>query len=115
MPEEVKDRFVPEEYPPVRTDSARVNEANMYPVWGREVPLQFVYEAASCKLFYTWEDLTSAVGLWDRVAEVTWGRGRCVKGSTTERDDRMGGVPGYRREVEDRFKPDAKWPGGVGK
>ncbi|KAK5651826.1 hypothetical protein OQA88_11595 [Cercophora sp. LCS_1] len=115
MLEHLTSKFLHEEEPPVKTSAVIVNEANMYPVGKSQIPMQFAYEAANCKLFYKWDDLASIQGLWDRVADVTWGKGKCVKGSTTEKDDRMGGVPGYRKEVEDRFKLDAKWPGRVGK
>ncbi|EEY20539.1 conserved hypothetical protein [Verticillium alfalfae VaMs.102] len=33
-------------------------------------PLQFVYEAANCRLFYTWETLTNLTNLWEAVSDV---------------------------------------------
>jgi hypothetical protein len=50
-------------------------------------PLQFTYEAANCKLFYTPTDIYEITGLWERVAEVAWGTGKCVSGSSVNADD----------------------------
>lgn len=47
-------------------------------------PLQYVYEAAECRLFYTAETLGSQDDLWRRVGEVAFGGAddACVEGST---------------------------------
>ncbi|KAK4224656.1 hypothetical protein QBC38DRAFT_514654, partial [Podospora fimiseda] len=49
------------------------------------VPLQFRYEAADCRLFWTWEMMRDMREVWRRVADVGWGGGRCVAGSLSER------------------------------
>lgn len=50
---------------------------------GSDVPLQFVYEAADCRLFYTGTMIKDLTAVWEEVAEVTWrGKRGCVKGST---------------------------------
>ena len=49
-------------------------------------PLQFIYEASNCKLFYTPSDIYDISGLWERVAEVAWGTGKCVSGSSVNAD-----------------------------
>jgi hypothetical protein len=54
-----------------------------------DVPLQFVYEAANCRLFHTAEDLIDMTYLWTRVANVTWGTGTCVDGSSINSDGSM--------------------------
>lgn len=38
--------------------------------------------------------------LWEQVAEVTWKKGKCVHGSTSRNDSRMGGVSSYTPAVE---------------
>ncbi|PPJ55114.1 hypothetical protein CBER1_01536 [Cercospora berteroae] len=45
-------------------------------------PLQYVYDAASCKIFYTAPMYGSQELLWERVYEVAWENGNCVAGST---------------------------------
>lgn len=50
-------------------------------------PLQFQYEATNCRLFYTAADQYDITGLWERVADVAWGNGKCVAGSTINADD----------------------------
>jgi hypothetical protein len=47
-----------------------------------QTPLQFIYEASNCRLFYTQEDLFDITVTWTRVASVAWGDGTCVPGST---------------------------------
>ncbi|KAK4443053.1 hypothetical protein QBC34DRAFT_478567 [Podospora aff. communis PSN243] len=90
--------------PPIRIDATLVNEANMFPVGSKsDIPLHFTYEAANCKLFFTWDALTSVEALWKQVADVAWKGGKCVKGSTTEKNDKMGGVPAFRKGVEDKY------------
>jgi hypothetical protein len=45
-------------------------------------PLQFIYEASNCKLFYKPEDIYSVIPLWRRADSVAWGSATCVPGST---------------------------------
>ncbi|KAM3423555.1 hypothetical protein BST61_g982 [Cercospora zeina] len=45
-------------------------------------PLQYVYDAASCRLFYTAAMYGSQELLWERVYEAAWEDGSCVAGST---------------------------------
>ena len=78
-----------------------------------DIPLQYTYEAANCKIFFTWDMLRNAESLWRKVAEVTWEGGRCVKGSTTEMNDKMGSMPPFRKGVEDKYRLE-KGPGGFG-
>lgn len=118
VPKEVD--FVQDQPPPVRISHLSVatwdngltfNEANMVPLGSNgDIPLQVTYEAANCKLFSTWEMARSVEALWKKVVEVAWKGGKCVKGSTTERDQKMGGVPKYRNEVEDEWRLE-KGPG----
>lgn len=68
-----------------------------------QTPTQFIYEAANCRLFYTASDLYDMAGLWRRVANVAWGNGTCVQGSTTTADGRL---PKYANDTVP-FSPSA--------
>lgn len=52
-----------------------------------QTPLQFIYEASNCRLFFTAEDQYDISNLWTRVANVAWGNGKCVEGSTVTDDN----------------------------
>jgi hypothetical protein len=54
-----------------------------------EVPLQFTYEAANCRLFYTPVDVFEIANLWERVANVTWNGGKCIPGSSINSDNTL--------------------------
>ncbi|KAH6844535.1 hypothetical protein B0I37DRAFT_312394 [Chaetomium sp. MPI-CAGE-AT-0009] len=82
------------------------NAVNFLP-WGEKtegaVPLQVRYEAANCKLFYTWEMARDITAVWRAAAAAAWRGGKCVPGSTTNADGAMGGIPGYTKKVEDQY------------
>ncbi|KAF2734000.1 hypothetical protein EJ04DRAFT_494169 [Polyplosphaeria fusca] len=43
------------------------------------IPLQFVYEAADCRLYYTAEMTVDATAMWKAAADAAWGgKGKCV-------------------------------------
>ncbi len=91
------------------------NVANMLP-FGEEkggLPLQMRYEAANCKLFFTWEMAREIEAVWRAVAGVAWRGSKCVRGSTTNGDGTIGGVPGFVEGVEDRYEL-GRGPGEVG-
>ncbi len=129
LPEGVK-TVPPQDYlPPLRVPSTGLNigpsrwggsfsfnVANGLPVNATEETgstwLQMLYEPANCKLFYTWEMMTDIKAVWRAVVEVAWGGGKCVRGSTAEGDDTIGGVPKYSEKVEDRYKL-GKGPGSL--
>ncbi|KAM7198300.1 hypothetical protein V8F33_005091 [Rhypophila sp. PSN 637] len=67
------------------------------------LPYQMMYEAANCKLFYTWDMSREIVNVWKAAASVAWNGGKCVKGSTTTEDGRIGGVPKYSSKVDDKY------------
>jgi hypothetical protein len=68
------------------------------------IPVQFLYEAAHCRLFYTWDTLTNMEKLWEVIAEVKWGNGACVDKSTTDESNIMGTVaPAYSPEVRSNY------------
>lgn len=45
-------------------------------------PLQFVYEAAECRRFFTVDNYFSQESVWIAAAEAMFGDGKCVEGST---------------------------------
>ncbi|KAH7392849.1 hypothetical protein BKA66DRAFT_438985 [Pyrenochaeta sp. MPI-SDFR-AT-0127] len=46
-----------------------------------ETPLEFIYDAADCRLFYTKETFLNPLSLWKQAADAKWGKGECVPGS----------------------------------
>ncbi|KAK4903104.1 hypothetical protein LTR27_000032 [Elasticomyces elasticus] len=46
------------------------------------IPLQFVYEASDCRLFYTAQQILEQEYVWDAAYNAIWGNGTCVHGST---------------------------------
>ena len=74
--------------PPVRptprlANFGRVNIRNQVR-YNSDIPVQFTYEAADCRLWYTPPMVNDMRVLWTAVAEATWGFGKqyCVPGST---------------------------------
>ena len=47
-------------------------------------PLQFVYEGADCRLFYTAPMMADQTVVWSTVYNSWWGNGACVQGSTDQ-------------------------------
>ncbi|KAJ2902790.1 hypothetical protein MKZ38_000071, partial [Zalerion maritima] len=105
---------------PLAIAAFRLNGENMYPpppddedeVLGS--PLQFRYEAANCRMFYTAETATNPVKLWKAVMGIAFeGDKKCVKGSTVNQDGSIGDeVPRFTEDVLST----AKWaelPGGI--
>ncbi|KAK4196429.1 hypothetical protein QBC40DRAFT_234455 [Triangularia verruculosa] len=97
------------------------NLGNMFPydldkgeiIGDKHLPLQMRYEAAHCKLFFTWEMMREVTAIWKAVKEVAWGGGKCVKGSSTGPDGRIGDkTVTYSKEVEDKYKL-GKGPGSL--
>ncbi|KAM7196897.1 hypothetical protein V8F20_006864 [Naviculisporaceae sp. PSN 640] len=101
-------RTYPDRYMTGWSGSIQTNQGNIIP-WdspnGGEgaIPYQMLYEAANCKLFYTWEMSREIVNVWKAVANVAWNGGKCVKGSTTNKNGTMGGMPKYTPKVEDKY------------
>lgn len=46
------------------------------------VPLQFRYEEADCRLYYTPEMTVDVTAIWKAAADARWGSGKCVGGQT---------------------------------
>lgn len=50
---------------------------------GENIPLQFVYEAANCRIFYTPQTFYNYTNLWNYAADAIWSKPElCVKDST---------------------------------
>ncbi|KAJ5560375.1 Interphotoreceptor retinol-binding [Penicillium frequentans] len=62
--------------------SGNLNLRNEYDPDDDETPLQFVYEAAECRLFYTLENYLQQETVWQAAAKAMFGSFRCVNGST---------------------------------
>jgi len=100
------------------TKDARFNLRNNYNSSSpSELPLQFIYEAANCRLYYQPADLFDITGLWERVVGVTWNGAKCVQGSTVKSDDTM---PTYSWQTMSfgpgavgNFTLDANLPGNI--
>lgn len=61
-----------------------VNLLNQYGPGDDSVPLQFIYEPADCRLFYTLENINEPATIWSTAARTYWGKGQCVPGSNKE-------------------------------
>lgn len=73
--------------------AAQVNAAdNLRNGDASETPLEFVYEAADCKVFYTAEMVGNVEETWKAAATAQWGKGGCVPGSTDAPSSISGGV-----------------------
>ena len=62
-------------------DSGTVNVRDgLAPHDATNTPLQFVYQAADCRLWYTKAMTLDVRALWEAAADVAWRGGRCVVG-----------------------------------
>lgn len=48
-------------------------------------PLEFIYEAADCKIFYTAATYLNVTELWNTAVDAKWFNGKCVPGSTGDK------------------------------
>lgn len=70
---------------------------------GENFPLQFAYEAAECRIYYTMASIFNMTALWSHAAQATWrDRSLCVKhsidhpSSTSKASDTLGPSPEQR-------------------
>ncbi|KAK4163302.1 hypothetical protein QBC43DRAFT_335495 [Cladorrhinum sp. PSN259] len=63
--------------------SGSVNGKNAFDRSNQKVPLQFLFEPADCRFFYTREMITDPTKVWERAVDTTWKdpEGLCVEGS----------------------------------
>ena len=78
-------------------------------------PLQFVYEAADCRIFFTHDMLVSQVPIWSRAANITWGNQTylCVDGSTFHASSVSGGFKNQENAGVDTVVPDSARLGSI--
>ena len=86
--DDIQSNLPPDMTPPrlglVGNIKGRVNSKNMVR-HGSDVPLQFVYEAADCRLWYTKEMMNDYTVLWKAAADAIWkNNSMCVDGSTNQ-------------------------------
>ncbi|OAR02878.1 hypothetical protein LLEC1_06783 [Akanthomyces lecanii] len=67
---------------PARLAGGSVNLRNAYQQGNDDLPLQFQYQAADCRLFYTEENIRNPASIWKSAKEALWGGKGCVRGST---------------------------------
>jgi hypothetical protein len=71
--------------------SASINARNQIREGDESVtPLQFVYEAAHCRLFYTAKQIRYQEYVWYAAYDAAWGNGTCVQGSTDQTSSQPG-------------------------
>lgn len=70
---------------PFQILSAGVNIQNAFGPDNGTLPRQFIYEAAECRRFYTYENIVNQESTWASAADAMFYGGPCVKGS-------MGGI-----------------------
>ncbi|KAJ0158797.1 hypothetical protein CTA2_10899 [Colletotrichum tanaceti] len=69
-------------------------------------PLQYIYEAADCRIFYTAESYADPVEAWKQVWSAFLNNSRCVEGSTGDKSSISGGYKPYgSAEVESEDEP----------
>ncbi|KAF2005034.1 hypothetical protein P154DRAFT_530723 [Amniculicola lignicola CBS 123094] len=58
------------------------------------IPLEFIYEAADCRLFYSAEMIRDPVAVWKKTVDAHWGdaKATCVGGSTGHKSSLSGGA-----------------------
>ncbi|KAE8380377.1 hypothetical protein BDV26DRAFT_290461 [Aspergillus bertholletiae] len=66
---------------PFKLRSLSVNWKNSYLRDNPDIPAQFLYEPADCRLFYTFENYKSPATIWTAAARAWWGNGTCVPDS----------------------------------
>lgn len=67
---------------PSYASSGSINLRNEYDPDDDQTPLQFVYEAAECRLFYTLQNYLQRETVWQAAAKALFRGSGCVKGST---------------------------------
>lgn len=65
-----------------KVQSGSVNHLNAFSPQNDELPLQFVFEAAECRRFFTYENVANQITTWSSAVEAMFNDGGCVPGST---------------------------------
>ena len=56
-----------------------------------QTPLQFIYEAADCRMWFTAPMINDVTVLWKETADTVWKGKKCVQGSTGDKSSISGG------------------------
>ncbi|KAM0546730.1 hypothetical protein ACHAPJ_010658 [Fusarium lateritium] len=67
---------------PLQISDGNVNLRNAYQEGNSDLPLQFEYQAADCRLYFTAENVLEPATGWAAAKEAIWGSAGCVQGST---------------------------------
>lgn len=67
---------------PLVLAGGNVNFRNAYQQGDDDLPLQFAYQAADCRLFYTADNYARPNTTWSAARDAIWGAKGCVKEST---------------------------------
>lgn len=81
------------------------NVRNGLPIYDPKagIPLQFIYEEADCRLYYTPEMTVDATAMWKAAADASWGKnGKCVKDGYGKREEHEATTSLKRRRVKAR-------------
>jgi hypothetical protein len=97
--------------PPLGGQQPNFNLRNAYkPNDPSQTPLQFLYEAANCRIFYTYDDLLQIDNLWKRVYETVWGNITCVPGSTITSNNKISALANATVPFNSNFASNATNP-----
>ncbi|KAF5594084.1 peptidase S41 [Fusarium pseudoanthophilum] len=66
---------------PLVLRSGQVNFFNSYQEGDDDLPLQFQYQAADCRLYYTADNVFRPETTWKSAKAAIWGNGSCIEGS----------------------------------
>ncbi|KAM0186590.1 hypothetical protein ACHAPI_011614 [Fusarium lateritium] len=67
---------------PLVLSYGQVNFFNSYQEGDDDLPLQFQYQAADCRLYYTADNVFRPETTWASAKAAIWGNGSCIEGST---------------------------------
>jgi hypothetical protein len=78
-----------------------VNGKNAFGAMDSQTPLQFLYQPANCRIFYTKEMVFSPEAVWKKAVDATWTdpAANCVEGSRVPINGSMGLDPLFRMGV----------------
>ncbi|KZZ88772.1 Peptidase S41 [Moelleriella libera RCEF 2490] len=74
---------------PLKLLGGNVNFRNAYQQNDTELPLQFEYQAADCRLFYTLRNIFDPASTWTDAKKAIWGGAKCVDDSTGAKGSRV--------------------------
>lgn len=94
---------IPVEEFPLQMHGGVVNLRNQYREGDDITPLQFIYKAADCRLFYRVDNYLNQTTVWVNAARTVFGDYHCVNGSEEMREN-------YYNEVLQGSSDLCRWP-----